>query len=453
MKLTLRICCLFLVLIGCMQTGLANGEMKMYLDFARFRYDDTDTYLEIYYSLYDQRNEVVETSDVLLDFSLVNEKDKTVLASERITVQMEKPDASGQTVRGSLIKTVLPPGDYMITMLRLNEAGTASVDSIKYDFKTTAFKDEKIKVSDIELCSNIRSNSVNKEGLFYKNTMEVYPNPTRIFGMSNPQLFYYLEVYNITKHASDPEGMIEVHAAIKDKKGNTLEQKRYQRSRDSESLVEVGRFNIAKLDNGLYTLMVAVVDPVSEYSAFNISNFYVVNKAQSGFGDDPMAIFPQSEYYNMSEDVVDQRFEQAKYIATKTELLVYESLASVENKRMFVYKFWFDRERETPGLQEEYYNRVSHADEQFRFSNRDGWKSDRGRVYILYGAPDHNLRRPNNINSEPYEIWTYHNLDGGAKFLFVDDTGFKDYRLRSSTLRGEFYDPSMEIYFTEDGVQ
>jgi hypothetical protein len=72
--------------------------------------------------------------------------------------------------------------------------------------------------------------------------------------------------------------------------------------------------------------------------------------------------------------------------------------------------------------------------------SRDGWKTDRGRVYILYGEPDEIRRYPSTQNSRPYETWLYRQLENGVEFDFIDRSGFGDYVLVNSTKRGEIQD-------------
>jgi hypothetical protein len=74
----------------------------------------------------------------------------------------------------------------------------------------------------------------------------------------------------------------------------------------------------------------------------------------------------------------------------------------------------------------------------------DGWRSDRGRVYILYAEPDEIERFPSSENAKPYEIWYYHQIEGSVQFIFVDRTGFGNYRLVHSTKRGELQDEEWE---------
>ena len=53
-----------------------------------------------------------------------------------------------------------------------------------------------------------------------------------------------------------------------------------------------------------------------------------------------------------------------------------------------------------------------------------GWKTDRGRVLILYGEPNEIERFPNQMDKKPYEIWHYDDVEGGVIFVFADLSGF-----------------------------
>jgi len=77
---------------------------------------------------------------------------------------------------------------------------------------------------------------------------------------------------------------------------------------------------------------------------------------------------------------------------------------------------------------------------------KDGWRSDRGRVYITYGPYDERDIIELEGGPYPYEKWTYHNLDGRRIFVFVKDekAEIRDYRLVHSTHPLEKYDPSWE---------
>jgi hypothetical protein len=70
---------------------------------------------------------------------------------------------------------------------------------------------------------------------------------------------------------------------------------------------------------------------------------------------------------------------------------------------------------------------------------REGYRSDRGRVHIMYGVPDDVERHPNETDMRPYEVWSYHAIQGGVVFVFVQRSTGGDYELLHSTHRNELH--------------
>lgn len=89
-----------------------------------------------------------------------------------------------------------------------------------------------------------------------------------------------------------------------------------------------------------------------------------------------------------------------RYITSKPE---FDELQKSANKKEALDKFWVglagsnDRGRE---LIKEYYNRVQNSNKYFT-SYLEGWKTDRGMVYLIYGPPN-NIYKNNNS-----ETWVY----------------------------------------------
>ena len=80
-------------------------------------------------------------------------------------------------------------------------------------------------------------------------------------------------------------------------------------------------------------------------------------------------------------------------------------------------------------LMEEYYRRVSYSNENFD-GWKDGWETDRGMIYILFGPPDQVERtNPSMANSTLYQVWSYYKIN--KQFVFKDQNGFGDFRLES----------------------
>ena len=125
---------------------------------------------------------------------------------------------------------------------------------------------------------------------------------------------------------------------------------------------------------------------------------------------------------------LDKAIEQLTYIASEREISRLEEDYLGRKLEMFL-KFWAQwgkDEAESFKLMEEYYRRIWEAEQSF---NEGGWRSDRGHVYIIHGAPSEIDRHPYDMYSKAYEIWYYY--QDNKRFVFVDEGGFGNFRLQS----------------------
>ncbi len=106
-----------------------------------------------------------------------------------------------------------------------------------------------------------------------------------------------------------------------------------------------------------------------------------------------------------------------------------------EGQREMLEHFWKERDPDPSSpenqLENEYYTRVYFTNQKFSDpTGIEGWRTDRGRIYILYGAPTE-LESPPTAHERDsrYEIWYYHHLK--KKFIFIDKFASGDYRLYS----------------------
>jgi GWxTD domain-containing protein len=153
--------------------------------------------------------------------------------------------------------------------------------------------------------------------------------------------------------------------------------------------------------------------------------------------DDDVAYLTLDEYYRRwLDDVV--------YIISKEEVKAFLDLKSDEERRHFIEQFWARRNPDPLSknnvFKEEHYRRVAYANERFA-AGGPGWKTDRGRIYIMYGPPSEIESHPSGgtLNTEggqisvnfPFEIWRYRHIDGIGDDVwveFADQTGAGDYR-------------------------
>ena len=143
--------------------------------------------------------------------------------------------------------------------------------------------------------------------------------------------------------------------------------------------------------------------------------------------------------------------EEVPHIITGDERKTFTSLSTDEEREQFIEQFW-ERRNPSPGspeneFREEYYRRIAYANERFS-SGWPGWKTDRGRIYIMYGPPDEREQHPMGGNYQrpyeeggghtvtyPWEKWRYRYIDGigtNIELEFVDRTLTGEYRLAIS---------------------
>jgi GWxTD domain-containing protein len=124
-----------------------------------------------------------------------------------------------------------------------------------------------------------------------------------------------------------------------------------------------------------------------------------------------------------------QHVEQLVYVASTDELRRLRSVPRSEREQAW-REFWRKREQTPIKMryvnEEEYFERIGYAEEHFGHGDR-GYLSDRGHVYVLYGAPDQIDSRPFEIDSPAYEVWYYYQIN--KEFDFFDRFGAGEYVL------------------------
>jgi GWxTD domain-containing protein len=127
---------------------------------------------------------------------------------------------------------------------------------------------------------------------------------------------------------------------------------------------------------------------------------------------------------------LDLAIRQLRYIAKDSEYNQLTDAKTMEEKKKLFEEFWRRRDpspdTKRNEYMEEYYARVEYANAHFSHY-LPGWRTDMGMVFILLGSPNNVERHPFDIDSKPYEVWSYY--DYNRQLVFLDDTGFGDFKL------------------------
>ncbi len=334
----------------------------------------------------------------------------------------------------------LMPGRYRVVVAAYDVLESSRRDSVVLSVPVRPFAGRGVVFSDVELSTDIHS-SADTTSMFYKNTLEVVPNPGALFGAMLPFLYYYVEMYGLEHHVGN--GRLLLSSTIRNSFGEALTRSERPQQRVAGPSVALDKLNVTALKSGTYMLNVALRDSAGQEVASASKKFYIF---KPGTVPDsarrlPPADYTASEYMVMTADELDLEMQQIRYAATPAEMKQTELLKDLPSKRNFLFEFWGRRETDqrspTNEFKTEYRRRIADANAAYTNSFRAGWKTDRGRVSILYGMPDEVERFPSSSESNPYEIWHYNSLQGGVIFVFVDRSGMSDYVQVHSTHRDE----------------
>jgi len=120
-------------------------------------------------------------------------------------------------------------------------------------------------------------------------------------------------------------------------------------------------------------------------------------------------------------DNIDELLDQMRHILHKDTFEVVRR-KSPDGKKAYFQDFWRIRDPEpntkNNELMIEYFRRIDYVNQNFSHSKAIGRKSDRGRIYIVYGEPSRRIILYNEPGKPPFEIWIYSQIN--RKFLFVD---------------------------------
>lgn len=434
----------------------AQSELRFEFDYARFDYDSKNVFMEFYYELNPSGMKLSNSDEGIFAEAVVHIEMKNIEADTFYINRDWKiqsfiggtEDEPEINVSAGVLGFTIPEGNYSLLVKAYDALNNSYSKTINESISIVPFKTDHFSISDIELASNIKKGDVDPNSIFYKNTLEIIPNPSMVYSNNMPVLFYYAELYNL--QSEDPEADFTYKRQLYNSSGMQVNIQEKNIKQSENSLVEYGLINLSKLPTDTYNISMSIIDNKSNQAYVSTKRFYHYNPGVV----DSSAIkllsagLMGSEFAEFTIEECDKMFSQIKYIATRNEVINYNKLDSLDAKKQFLYNFWKFRDSEpsTPRneFKDDYMHRVEYANTNFKFMGREGYQTDRGRVYLTYGEPDQRDFFPNQPNLKPYEVWFYNQIEGGVSFYFGDVTGFGNYELLHSNKRGEVRDDNWE---------
>ncbi len=300
-------------------------------------------------------------------------------------------------------------------------------------------------ISDIEFISAYRKSA--ETNAFSKSGMDMMPFNSAFFTSDINTLTFYSEIYNSDKTFGEGKAFVSTLCVI-DKEENSFEECRKMKREKTASVVPLFQaIDISNLPSGEYKLRIELRDAQNKMVIIKERNFtrsLVRNINHANF-ELPVELLNSTFVSRFTHrDSLLEIVQSHLPIANNIERISIDnqlSTADLDMLQSFLYTFWYNKDSVNPEAAFlEYQAKVKKVHEIFGTRIKKGWRTERGRVYLQYGAPNTRVVRNHDVDYWPFEIWHYYETNNqlhDRRFLFYDTSLSGDMELLHSDVPSE----------------
>ncbi len=437
----------FLVCIAFPLLSFSQKEnLKAYIDVKDFYHPETGSYAEIELQFAIQSTSLKTIGDTALQASLAIYFDffskNNLIKSDAYVL-----NSPLYQIKDSLIEDFyeikryqLDPGKYelKIRIKDINSEEDKVISGVK-NFEIKEVKDQ-IAVSDILPAEYVVKSD--DESVFQRSGLHIIPMFSNFFSSRTNTLPVYCELYN-TQVKND--SILGIMYRIMNSK-NYVELEEYtsiSRFKTTPFLPKFKALNIELLPSGSYLLEICVVNKSFDIIARSSYPFERDNDISTVLNSESIILNPSFQE-SIPTDSVLYYLESLIPISKPAEVKnIVSSIKTknIEKCRKHIQAFWI---KSSPVESYEswikYKAQVDFVEKVYGNNFQEGFETDRGRVYLQYGAPNNIVARETSPSEYPYEIWTYNKIGvfSNKRFVFYNpDLVNRAYRLLHSDMVGE----------------
>ena len=441
-KLIFILCFVSLPLISFCQ----KEKLKAYIDVKDFYHPETGNYAEIELQFAIQSTSLKTIGDTALQASLAlyfdfMSKNKIVKSDAYIL------NSPLYQIKDSLIEDFyeikrysLEPGKYELR-IRIKDLNSDENKEVSGTNNFTIKEiSNKIAVSDIIPAEYVIKSE--EESVFQRSGLHIIPMFSNFFSSRTNTLPVYCELYNT---AIKNDTVLGVMYRIMNSK-NYAELEEYTTISRFKTGPFVARFkaiNIELLGSGSYLLEICVINKDFEILATSSYPFERDNDMTAILNSDNIILNPAFQE-SIPEDSITYYLESLIPISKPAEVKNIVSTIKTKNNdkcRKHIQAFWIKTApAESYEAWMKYKKQVDFVEKVYGNNFQEGFETDRGRVYLQYGAPSNLVAREASPSEYPYEIWTYNKIGvfSNKRFVFYNpDLVNRAYRLLHSDMIGE----------------
>lgn len=432
-------------------SSLHAKNLNAFLSYATFYAAETGPYIETYLTiegqsanyLLNENNKFQASIQVVVLFKLGDEivnYDKYELNSPELddTLKITTNFIDQQ-------RYTLPNGNYEFE-IQLWDKNSEAKPFINLQPLVINYPENEVVVSGIELVNSYTKTE--EGGVLSKHGYDIVPYIFNYYPEHVNKLTFFAEVYNTESILGVGEKYLLKYYIVPIDKEKPLAKYIQQKKEVSGSVnIIFNEFDITNLPSGNYFLVIEARDKKNEILGLNRIFIQRSNpRIQISVMDLAYLDISNTFVSHISDiDTLREYIEYLNPISSAQErgfADVHLNTSDVETLQKFFYNFWVSKDNLEP---EKAWNRylaeVNKVNYAYSTQIQKGYDTDRGRIYLKYGAPNAISESYNEPATYPYEIWHYYVLENGQrnkKFVFyTQDLVTNDFTLLHSDVTGE----------------
>ena len=417
-----------------------SSNIESFLQYSIFYTDKGEPYLETYLTINSKSIKLIDngnnTYQGKLSINILVESNDSILYNDKYFLSSPLLDSKNESILFIDQQRIkLEDGNYKLVV---------NIEDVNSDLDKLIIEDFTIEIFENNFLSDIqfvdKYNVSNQASILSKSGFDLYPYKSNFFDNFQNNLSFYIEVYNSNQLENN---RFLLNTYIQGYKDKIVYKDFYSSKRmiAKEVIPNLQTFNISSLPKGNYSLVCEVRDVKNNLIDKKIKFF---QRNQEEINIQSQIQLDEEFMYIENNDTLIKYLDYLYPISTPNESRTAINLINkndIDLMNNFFINFWIARDKENPyrGWMK-YHNEVKKVNTEFTNIKILGYLTDRGRVYLQYGAPNSRHKSENNSSTYPYEIWHYYKLENqiNKKFVFVnDDFATNEYKLRYSNVDGE----------------
>ncbi len=336
----------------------------------------------------------------------------------------------------------LAPGKYDVE-IEIADLSREKND-VKFKTKININPPRSIAISDILLLSTLRKST--SETVFDKYGFYMEALPFNYLNKNTRNLTVYAEIYNTDK-LNTGEYSLRLQFEQIDGSIKTPYQGFTKKRSTTDKDIYIKTMNAQMMPSGDYNLVLEVRDKSGVIITSNSIAFHRENPASKRAttiadlngkkGRFIEQLTPKELDYYLTALMAILPGNDKKLLNT------YFKMKNIEGKKQFLYSYFHKKDPIDPSAPFYAFADIAHKVDKAYYSGfGHGFESDRGQIFLRYGAPNDQIKVEDEQFALPYEIWIYEHLEnngsGPIKFLFYNrDRSGENFILLHSNARGE----------------